>query len=115
QALVARDVDVTIIDTDIEMIRSAAEFGFKVYYGDGTRADVMRASGAASAQVIAVCVDDRRAATRIARLCRDEFPQARVLVRAFDREHALELAAPDVHFRVRATSESRSEERRVGK
>ena len=106
QALLARDVDVTIIDTDIEMIRSAGEFGIKVYYGDGTRVDVMRASGAATARVIAVCVDDRRAASRIARLCRDEFPQARVLVRAFDREHALELAQLDVHFQIRETFES---------
>ena len=37
QGLLARGVDVTIIDTDIEMIRVAADFGFKVYYGDGTR------------------------------------------------------------------------------
>ncbi len=106
QALLARDVDVTIIDTDIEMIRSAADFGFKVYYGDGTRADVMRASGAGTARVIAVCVDDRAAATRIARLCGEQFPQAQVLVRAFDREHALELVALDVHFQIRETFES---------
>ena len=46
QSLLARDVDVTIIDTDIEMIRSAEEFGFKIYYGDGTRLDVLHASGA---------------------------------------------------------------------
>jgi glutathione-regulated potassium-efflux system protein KefB len=43
QSLLARDVDVTIIDTDIEMIRSAEEFGFKIYYGDGTRLDVRHA------------------------------------------------------------------------
>ncbi len=106
QALLARDVDVTIIDTDIEMIRSAAEFGFKVYYGDGTRADVMRASGAGTARVVAVCVDDRAAATRIAALCGEQFPQAQVLVRAFDREHALELVPLDVHFHIRETFES---------
>ena len=106
QALLARDVDVTIIDTDIGMIRSAADFGFKVYYGDGTRADVMRASGAGTARVIAVCVDDRAAATRIARLCGEQFPQAQVLVRAFDREHALELVALGVHFQIRETFES---------
>src|SRR5690606_34108456 len=65
QALLARGIDVTIIDSDTEMIRSAARFGFKIYYGDGTRADVMRAAGAGSAEVIAVCIDDRDAADRI--------------------------------------------------
>ena len=106
QALLSRDVDVTIIDTDIEMIGSASEFGFKVYYGDGRRADVLRACGAASTRAIAVCVDDRQAASQIARMCRQLFPQARILVRAFDREHALELVGLDVHYQVRETFES---------
>lgn len=106
QSLLARDVDVTIIDTDIEMIRSAGEFGFKVYYGDGTRLDVLHASGADKARAIAVCIDDRAAANRIVELCRGEFPLARLLVRAFDREHALELVALGVDYHIRETFES---------
>jgi glutathione-regulated potassium-efflux system protein KefB len=106
QALLARDVDVTIIDTDIEMIRSAGEFGFKVYYGDGRRLDVLHASGAGSARAIAVCIDNRVAANQIAELCRGQFPQAKLLVRAFDREHALELVALDVDYHIRETFES---------
>ncbi|WP_028920380.1 monovalent cation:proton antiporter-2 (CPA2) family protein [Pseudoxanthomonas suwonensis] len=106
QALLARDVDVTIIDTDIEMITSAGEFGFKVYYGDGRRADVMRASGAGNARLIAVCIDDRAAATQIAGMCGRLFPQAKVLVRSFDREHALELVALGVDYQIRETFES---------
>ncbi len=66
QALLARGVDVSIIDIDTEMIQSAESFGFKVYYGDGTRLDVLHASGARTAQAIAVCVDDKAAALRIA-------------------------------------------------
>ena len=61
QALLARGIDVSIIDSDTEMIRSAARFGFKIYYGDGTRLDVLRAAGAGRAQIIAICIDDRRA------------------------------------------------------
>src|SRR5690606_4696570 len=80
QSLLARGVDVTIIDTDIEMIRDAADFGFKVYFGDGTRLDVLHASGAGKTLDIAVCVDDRRAVDRIVELCRSAFPQARLLV-----------------------------------
>ncbi len=106
QSLLARDVDVTIIDTDIEMIQSAAEFGFKVYYGDGTRLDVLHASGAHVARAIAICIDDRHAANRIVELAKAEFPQAKLLVRSFDREHSLQLVAAGVDYQVRETFES---------
>jgi glutathione-regulated potassium-efflux system protein KefB len=103
QALLARGYDVAIIDTDTDMIRSAAEFGFKVYYGDGRRADVLRASGADEARVIAICVDDRAAAKAIVELAQHEFPQAKLLVRAYDRRHAVELVGQGVDYQVRET------------
>ncbi|MCW0463108.1 monovalent cation:proton antiporter-2 (CPA2) family protein [Xanthomonas sacchari] len=106
QSLLARDVDVTIIDNDIEMIQSAAKFGFKIYYGDGTRLDVLHASGAHSARAIAVCVDNREAANHIVELATTEFPQAKLLVRSYDREHALELIAAGVDYHIRETFES---------
>ncbi|RXR07451.1 monovalent cation:proton antiporter-2 (CPA2) family protein [Pseudoxanthomonas composti] len=106
QALLARDVDVTIIDTDLDMIRSAEEFGFKIYYGDGTRLDVLHASGAATARQIAICIDDREATNRIVELCRHEFGQAKVLARSFDREHSLELVNAGVDYQIRETFES---------
>ena len=106
QSLLARDVDVTIIDNDIEMIQSAEEFGFKIYYGDGTRLDVLHASGAHTARAIAVCVDNREAANRIVELATREFPHAKLLVRSFDREHALELIAAGVDYQIRETFES---------
>ncbi len=108
QALLARGIDVSIIDYDTEMIRSAADFGFKVYYGDGTRLDVLHASGADQAQAIAVCVDNKTAALRIVELARHQFPHARLLVRAYDREHAIQLSKDDVDFHVRETYESAS-------
>ncbi len=106
QSLLARDVDVTIIDTDIEMIQSAAEFGFKVYYGDGTRLDVLHASGADRARAIAICIDDPVAADHIVELAGESFPQARLLVRAYDRAHALKLVNAGVDVQVRETFES---------
>lgn len=106
QSLLARGIDVTIIDTDIEMIRSAADFGFKVYYGDGTRLDVLHASGAGEARAIAVCVDDKAATDRIAELVSAEFPLAAMLVRAFDREHVLKLIHAGVDRPIRETFES---------
>lgn len=106
QLLLAKNVDVTIIDLDTEMIRSASGFGFKIYYGDGSRLDVLHASGAATAKVIAVCIDDKEAATRIVDLVQFEFPQAKILVRAYDRTHARELLTAGADFQIRETFES---------
>ncbi len=106
QALLARGVEVSIIDADVAMIRVAQEFGFTVYYGDGTRLDVLRASGAGKARQIAVCVEKRATANRIVELVRSEFPQAKLLVRAFDREHARLLVGAGVDYQIRETFES---------
>ena len=73
QSFLARGYDVTIIDNDTDMIRSAANFGFKVYYGDGTRLDLLEASGARKAKLIAVCVDNRYTASKIAEIVMDGF------------------------------------------
>jgi glutathione-regulated potassium-efflux system protein KefB len=97
---------VTIIDNDIAMIRSAADFGFKIYYGDGTRLDVLHASGAGVARAIAVCVDNRAAADRIVELAAHQFPHAKLLVRSYDREHSLKLIAAGVDYQIRETFES---------
>jgi glutathione-regulated potassium-efflux system protein KefB len=106
QSLLARGFDVTIIDTDTEMIRSAADFGFKIYYGDGTRLDVLKASGAEKARALLVCVDDRAAADRIVALARSEFPHLKLLARSYDRQHSLKLIGAGVDYQVRETFHS---------
>ncbi|MCW5668260.1 MAG: monovalent cation:proton antiporter-2 (CPA2) family protein [Hydrogenophaga sp.] len=106
QGVIARGASITIIDNNVQMIRDAEAYGFKVYYGDGCRADVLHAAGAHAAQAILVCLDNKEAATRIAELARTEFPHAELLVRAFDREHVLELRKADVSYLVRETFES---------
>lgn len=106
QLLLARDIAVTIIDNDIDMVRSAEEFGFRIFFGDGTRLDVLHASGAATARAIAVCTDDRAVTNRIVALVREAFPQAKVLARSFDREHALQLVKAGVDYQIRETFES---------
>lgn len=106
QLLLLRNVDVTIIDSDPEMVESAYKFGFKIYYGDGSRLDVLRASGAGTARAIAVCIDDKAMASKIVELVKSEFPHAKILVRAYDRIHARELVKAGVDFHVRETFES---------
>ncbi len=106
QALLARGVEVSIIDSDTEMIRSAARFGFKIYYGDGTRLDVLRAAGAEGARIIAVCIDNRQAVDKAVEIIKAEFPLARVLARSFDRGHSLSLIGAGVDYEIRETLES---------
>jgi Kef-type K+ transport system membrane component KefB len=106
QVLLAEDLNVTVIDNNVDRIRSAAGFGFRVYYGDGRRLDVLRAAGAGRAELVCVCVDDREAALRIVEILHQEFPQARTYVRAYDRIHAIDLMNLDVDFQVRETFES---------
>ena len=106
QFLLADGVDVTAIDSDAEMIRAASRFGFKVYFGDGTRLDVLHASGAATAEAILICIDKPESADHIVELCRSEFPLAKLYVRSFDRGHSLRLIHAGVDFQIRETFES---------
>lgn len=106
QLLLARGVDVTIIDNNIDMIQNAEKFGFKIYYGDGCRLDILHTSGAATAQAIVVCVDSKDTTNRIVELVTHEFPLAKLLVRSYDREHSLHLVKQKVDFMIRETFES---------
>lgn len=106
QVLLAGQTDVTVIDKDENRIRSALRFGFKVYYGDGARLDVLRAAGAQDAKVLAVCVDDREAANMIVEIAKQNFPLTKLCVRAYDRVHALQLMEMGVDQFERETSES---------
>jgi glutathione-regulated potassium-efflux system protein KefB len=106
QCLLAQGVDVTAIDNDPEMIQAATRFGFKVYYGDGVRLDVLRAAGAAKVRMVAICVNDPESALRIVDLVRGEFPGVALFVRAYDRRHSLRLIAKGVDLELRETFES---------
>ena len=106
QPLLARDVDVSIIENDVEMIQAASQFGFKVYYGDGTQLHTLRASGAEEAEMVLVCVDKPEAADRIVELVKSEFPTTRIMARAFDRGHSIRLIQAGADYQVRETFES---------
>lgn len=106
QPLLLRGIDVSIIDNDVEMIQAASTFGFKVYYGDGTRLDILHAAGAGSARAVLVCVDKQDAAVRIVDLVKAEFPQALVFARAFDRGTSLQLVRAGADYQLRETFES---------
>jgi glutathione-regulated potassium-efflux system protein KefB len=106
QFLLARRHSISIIDTDTEMIDVAREFGFRVYYGDGTRLDILHAAGIHRARAVLICVDNASEATRIVELVKAEFPSVAVIARAIDRRHSLDLIRAGADFQVRETFES---------
>lgn len=106
QPLISRGLKVSIIDNNTEMIRVASLFGMKVYYGDGTRLDILHAAGAGEAEAILVCVDDRDAAVKIVELIKAEFPVSKVLARSFDRGHSIKLIEAGVDYQIREVFES---------
>lgn len=106
QPLLARKCAITIIDNDPEMIRAAETFGFKVWFGDGTRRDILAAAGAETARAIVIATDKPEVTTRIAKLVHHEFPNAEILARAWDRAHSLELIKEGVDHQMRETFHS---------
>jgi voltage-gated potassium channel Kch len=96
QMLMAKRIPVTLIDSKPDQIDLSAEFGTKVYYGDGTRIDLLRTAGAAEAEAILFCHDDRTLGPDRLEPILEAFPQALVMVRVFDRRQALALGELDV-------------------
>lgn len=106
QVLLSKGVELAVIDKDPTRIRDAARYGFKVFFGDGTRLDTLHHSGAGEAAAIMVCINDPKAAMQIVELAQHEFPQAKLLVRSYDRGHAVELIRAGVEYQIRETVES---------
>jgi voltage-gated potassium channel Kch len=106
QVLLTQGIQATVIDSDVERIRDAGRFGLQVYYGDGTRLDVLRAAGAEKAEMICICIDDQDAMMKIIEIIHENFQNARSFVRAYDRIHAIELMNRDVDYQIREVFES---------
>lgn len=108
QMLMAKRVPVTLIDTEAEMIEVAGSIGTKVYYGDGMRLDLLRLAGAETAKAILFCQDNRDGGLDSDGVKRvlEAFPQAAVLVRAFDRVHLMSFDGLDLAFAQRELFES---------
>jgi len=106
QILLAGGSAVTVIDDSADRIRQAASFGFRIYFGDGTRRDVLIASGIEKAKIVAVTTQKRETTDLIVDLIRREFPDVRLFVRSYDRIHSLSLRDRDVEYELRETLES---------
>jgi glutathione-regulated potassium-efflux system ancillary protein KefC len=87
----ANGVETTILDHDPEHIEMIRRFGFKVFYGDAARLDLLRAAGADRAHLLILAIDDRAQALKIVDLVHQHFPQLTILARAWDVFHLLQL------------------------
>lgn len=106
QMLQGARVSVTLIDSKPDQIDVSGDYGRKVYYGDGTRVDLLREAGAGDARAILFCQDgDGLDASRLAPI-RTAFPQTRVLLRVFDRRHLLSVEGSSIDGVFREVLES---------
>jgi len=86
-----------VLDHDAEQIEALRKFGYRVYYGDASRLDLLEAAGAKTAKVFVIAIDDRERALAIAETVLRHFPHLRVVARAWDRVHAYQLLNAGVH------------------
>ncbi|KZD08962.1 monovalent cation:proton antiporter-2 (CPA2) family protein [Oceanibaculum pacificum] len=103
QVLLSSGVATTMLDVNPDRIKAAARFGFKVYYGDGRRADVLTAAGASEARVILVCVGEANISLQICKALRIQCPHSRIYATAYDRVHAIALMEAGVDYQLRET------------
>ena len=104
--LLAQDIPTTVLDHDAEMIETARSFGYRVFYGNATRLDLLRTAGAATAQILVVAVDDVEQSLAIVDLAKEHFPQMQLVVRARDATHWNKLRDRDVTLIQRELFES---------
>jgi CPA2 family monovalent cation:H+ antiporter-2/glutathione-regulated potassium-efflux system protein KefB len=106
QMLIGQGIPVTIVDTDVEMIETAGSFGMKVYYGDGTRTDILRQAGAADAELLLFCQDGDGLDTEALEGIHHAFPKATIFVRAYDRRSVMKMKGAPIAGAVRELLES---------
>ena len=106
RVLLAQGQPCTVLDHDAEMIEAARKFGYRVFYGDATRLDLLRTAGAAHAKVLVVAVDDVAQSLEIVDLAREHFPKLENVARARDVTHWNQLRDRNVMLVQRELFES---------
>ena len=81
----------TVLDHDLKTIQLMRRFGFKGFFGDPTRPELLHAAGLQTAKVLVVALDDKNASVKLVRFARRERPDIHIVARAHDRVHTYEL------------------------
>ncbi|MEO6624309.1 MAG: glutathione-regulated potassium-efflux system protein KefC [Burkholderiaceae bacterium] len=104
--LLAQGIPCTVLDHDAEMIEAARNFGYRVFYGDASRLDLLRTAGAAKARILVLAVDDVTQSLEIVDLVREHFPALEIVARARDVTHWNQLRVRNVMLVQRELFES---------
>ena len=89
--LLAQGIAPTVLDHDAETIETVRTFGYRVFYGDATRLDLLRTAGAATAKILVVAVDDVEQSMKIVEIAKEHFPMLQIVARARDVAHMNQL------------------------
>lgn len=87
RVLLAQGFPTTVLDHSVEMLEVARTFGYRVFYGDATRLDLLRIAGAEHARILVIAVDDAEQSLKLAKLAREHFPHLQIVARARDVTH----------------------------
>ena len=104
--LYANGITPTVLDHDAEAIEALRKWGWRVFYGDATRLDLMRTAGAAEARVLVLAIDDVAQSVEVAKLVREHFPRLQVVARARNVQHYFDLREQGVNCIERETLDS---------
>ncbi|MDP1669434.1 cation:proton antiporter [Phaeovulum sp.] len=96
----------TVLDNDLKTIQLMRKFGFKAYFGDPTRPDLLSSAGLQNASVLVICLDDYAASTRLVAYARRVRPDLHIVARARDRVHVFELVRAGANDVVRELFDS---------
>lgn len=101
--LKASGFESTLLDHDAGQIELSGRFGSRVFYGDAANVGLLRAAGAERARLLVIAIDDREKAINMIQSVRMQFPQLKILARAYDRTHAYQLIYAGADYITRET------------
>ncbi len=104
--LYANGLKATVLDHDAEAVEALRKFGWRVFYGDATRLDLLRTAGAGTARVLVLAIDDVTQSLKVAQIAREHFPQLTVIARARNVQHFYALRDLGVQLIERETLDS---------
>jgi len=97
RVLTAKGITPTLIDNDPNQVDLTRQFGWRCYYGDASRLDVLEEAGIAEAKLLVIAVNDVEATLEMAKLVKERWPQVKIVVRARSRTDAFDLCELDLH------------------
>lgn len=104
--LMANEMRITVLERDVSAVNTLRRYGYKVYYGDATELELLRAAGAEKAKSIVITCNEPEEVMTVVHLCQRHFPNLKILARARGRVEAHELLQAGVELFTRETFSS---------